>query len=167
MIDRVAVIVLFVVSLLTSAATFHQWSARKKAESERDKTALDWAEYRAAVQTNAATSERIARERIQHITKTAAQANTHAESQIKALISERDEARNLAVRLYQRAQELAAEAQSCHGDRSVRAQDGSPGYVLADMHRRTDEAAAILADYADRLRIEIEALRSTQDALSK
>lgn len=167
MVDRVAVILLFVVSLLTSAATFHQWSARKKAETERDKTALDWAEYRAAVQENAATSERIARERIQTITQAAAKANTNAESQIKALIAERDEARTLAVRLYQYAQELAARAKSCDWRSSASAQDGNPGAVLADMHRRTDEAAAVFAEYADRLRIENEALRATQEALSK
>ena len=167
MVDRVAVIVLFVVSLLTSAATIHQWSARKKAEGERDKTALDWAEYRAAVQTNAAESERIARERIQNITKAAAKANTHAEQQIKALIGERDEARALAVRLYQYANELAASAKSCDWSSSASAQDGNAGSVLADMHRRTDEVAGVLAEYADRLRIEIEALRATQEALSK
>lgn len=98
--------------------------------------------------------------KIQEAQDAAHQARVAAESDARA-------ARASADRLRQRAAELAARCTASDPAPAGPGQAASaPGPVLADMFGRADEAAGILAEYADKARIAGQLCQRSYEALS-
>lgn len=166
--DRIAAYVLFATTLAGIASTGWQFAGRVKAERELDAVRIEYAHYQQAAAEQYAKAQEEARRKQQTLSSRQQAAMRTANEQLQALASERDDALSVAGSLYQRAQELATAAKRCEWKGGAAADDANgPADLLADMHRRTDEAAGAIALYADQLRIEAVRCRESEKALTE
>ncbi len=167
-IERIACYVLFATTLAGIACTTWQAIGRAKAEGERDAVTVAFSQYReqAAQQYAAALEAERKKQQVRFSRQQAAM--KEANEALQSLTAQRDRAVSAARSLYEHAQELAAAAKRCDWKDSASADDAqSPADLLADMHRRTDEAAGAIAHYADSLRIEADRCRASENALTE
>lgn len=166
--DRIAAYVLFATTFAGIGSTAWQYAGRVAAERETDAVRIEYAQYKQAAAEQYAKAQEDARRKQQVLSSRQQAALRNANEQMQALASERDGALSAARGLYQRAQELATAAKRCEWEGGASASDAqSPADLLADMHRRTDEAAGAIALYADSLRIEADRCRASENALTE
>lgn len=166
--ERIAAYVLFATSLAGIACTTWQHFGRAKAEQERDAVRLEFAQYQAQAKEQYAQAVEEAKRKQQALSSRQQAALKAANDQLQSLASERDSALSIAGELYQHAQGLATAAKRCEWKGSASASDApGPADLLADMHRRTDEAAGAIALYADQLRVEAQRCRASEIALTE
>lgn len=166
--DRIAAYVLFATTLAGIASTGWQFAGKVKAERELDAVRIEYAQYQHSAAEQYAKAQEEARRKQQVLSSRQQAALRNANEQMQALASERDGALSAARGLYQRAQELATAAKRCEWKGGAAADDANgPADLLADMHRRTDEAAGSIALYADQLRIEAARCRESEKALTE
>lgn len=166
--DRIAAYVLFATTLTGIGSTAWQFAGKVKAERERDSVRMEYAHYKqAAAEAYAQALKDEQRKHEARVNKQQA-AMKEANHALQSLASERDRALHAARSLYEHAQGLAAAAKRCDWTNSASATDApGPADLLADMHRRTDEAAGAIALYADSLRIEAQRCRASENALTE
>ncbi|RZI99658.1 MAG: DUF2514 family protein [Rubrivivax sp.] len=141
-------------------AVVHSYN-KAQAEAHQQKTRADQAEAAWQVEHDARYEERATVERLEGVMNAA-----HTKSQRLAAATR--DADRAAVGLRDHVSRLAAQcgASQVAGAASSSQAASSPGDLLADMHRRTDEAAGELALYADQLRISGEACERGYGALT-
>lgn len=134
------------------------WLRAERAETEahNQKTRAEaWVKYHA--------DERKARltERTQYEQTQKAQDEAHTKTQALSVATR--VADRVSVSLQQHAAQLATQCRTPEGSAAPASSPAAPGpgVVLAELHRRTDEAAGVLALYADGLRIAAEACVSS------
>ena len=167
-IERIACYVLLATTLVGVGSTFWQHAGRVKAESERDAVRMEYAHYRQQAAEQYAAALEAEQKKAQVRSGKQQAALKEANEALQNLAAQRDNAVSAARSLYDYAQSLATAAKRREWKGSASADDAqSPADLLADMHRRTDEAAGAIALYADQLRTEAIRCRASENALTE
>lgn len=151
------------VALIAASAAGLSWFVHLEREIGRT-------EVRAQVASEAAAEGmRNAKETQRRLDKQQEAQRAHDEELARAA-ADAGRARDAAGRLRQRVDELVAATCGAAGDPAT-ARNGqaacNPARVLADLQRRADERAGILAEYADRARIAGQQCERSYDALRR
>lgn len=166
--ERIAAYVLFATTLGGIASAAWQYAGKTKAQRELEAVRTEFTQYRLTAQEQYTAALEEAKRKHQTLNGKQQAALKAANDQLQTLASERDTAVSIAGELHQRAQDLATAAKRCEWKGSASAGDAQgPADLLADMHRRTDQAAGELASYADALRIEAQRCRASEIALTE
>ena len=167
-IERIACYVLFATTLAGIGSTLWQHAGKLRAMGELEALRAEFSHYREQAAQQYAAALEAEQKKAQVRSGKQQAALKEANEALQSLATERDRALSAANSLYEHAQALATAAKRCEWKGSASADDAqSPADLLADMHRRTDEAAGEIALYADQLRTEAIRCRASENALTE
>lgn len=157
---------LMVASLAVMAALIgwgiHSWNEHEREEGRAEVRAADAKEAAAAAERNAKETQR-------RLDQQQEVQSAHDEA-LASATADAAGARDAAGQLQQRVAQLesAARRAACHPAAVVDGQAAAdPIGVLAELQRRADERAGVLAEYADRARIAGRQCEADYDALTR